>query len=81
MNLTPIVVTVPFLLFSLRPSIHETSNAIRIGFVALWILSLVLNLGWGVYVSHRSRLQGYLCVAVALMQIVVLLMPIHGPAR
>jgi hypothetical protein len=47
-------------------------------FIVVWILSICLNLGWGVYVSRQRRFQGCLCVAVGLIQILLLLMPVQA---
>jgi hypothetical protein len=76
MKLTPVVLLLPVLLISL----HRSMPALCQGavFIVVWILSICLNLGWGVYVSRQRRFQGCLCVAVGLIQILLLLMPVQA---
>ena len=76
MKFTPVVLLLPVLLISL----HRSMPALRHGsvFLVVWILSICLNLGWGVYVSRQSRFQGWLCVAVGLIQILSLVLPVQS---
>jgi hypothetical protein len=76
MNLTPVVLLLPVLLIFL----HHSMPALCQGsaFIVVWILSSFLNLGWGIYVSRQSRFQGYLCVAVGLIQILFLVLPVQA---
>ena len=76
MKLTPVVLLVPVLLISLHRSLPAVCQGAP--FIVLWILSICLNVGWGVYVSRQRRFQGCLCVAVALIQILLLLMPVQA---
>jgi len=77
MKLTPIILLLPVASFY-----FAWSEAIGVAaMLTLWILSIVVCLGWGVYVSRQSRLLGWLCVVVALIQLFIMLMPVTARAK
>ena len=72
MKLTPIILLMPVAAFYIAWNVPAFSG---LALLVFWILSIVVCLGWGVYVSRQSRFLGWLCVVVALIQIFIMLMP------
>jgi cytochrome b len=71
MNFTPLILLFPVAAFYLA-----SSGRFRDVVPVVWILSIIICLGWGVYISRTSRFLGWLCVAVALIMIFFMLMPV-----
>jgi hypothetical protein len=74
MKLTPFILLLPFLILS--TVWFGRSFCIRFGaaMFIVWILSTIACFGWGVYISRQHRFLGWLCVAVGIVQIAILLM-------
>jgi hypothetical protein len=43
-----------------------------------WLLSSVLSLIWGFYISRRSRLLGWLCVGVGISPLIMMMWPVRS---
>jgi len=65
-----------WLLFATQDS-DVFSSAFHMALLSLWFLSSIICLVWGFYISRRSRRLGWLCVAVAMIPLVMLVMPVY----
>jgi hypothetical protein len=70
MKLTPVLLLLPVFLFYLARALPNIPHAFKLAYLVAWFLSALLNLGWGIRVSRKSKFQGVLCAAVGLIQIV-----------
>ena len=48
---------------------------------AMWVYFAVLCLIWGVYILRRSKFAGWLCVAVAVSQFALQILPFFAKAK
>lgn len=48
---------------------------------AMWVYFAVLCLIWGVYILRRSKFAGWLCVAVAVSQFALQILPFFADAK
>ena len=48
---------------------------------SLWLVSTILCLGWGLYIRRRHRVLAWLCGAVGLLHVGLLILPALMPAK
>jgi hypothetical protein len=78
MRFTILILLLPFLMFlGLLLAVDHSDAAIPPLWI-LWLISVVVCLAWGFYISRRRRFLGWLCVGVALLHFILLLLPLLG---
>jgi hypothetical protein len=83
MKLTVFILALPMVIFVWLLLATHISDGFRLTLLLLWLVSSVICLAWGFYISRRSRLLGWLCVGVALIPLVMLMWPVvsHGGVK
>jgi len=56
---------------------HTFNNSL----FALWMSSALFCLGWGFYISQKSRFLGWLCIGAVLIQFVLVLLPVFDRVK
>jgi hypothetical protein len=81
MRLTILFLLLPVVMFFGFLFVLDHSDALALPLFILWMLTAVVCLAWGFYISRRHRLLGWLCVGVALLQFVLAFLPAIGSHR
>jgi hypothetical protein len=58
---------------------HEPVASTLLG--GLWLISTILCLGWGLYIRRRYRVLAWVCGAVGLLHVGLLVLPAFGRAK
>jgi hypothetical protein len=57
----------------------DTSDALRMLLLVVYLASSVFCFGWGFYISRRSHFLGWLCVAIGgVLPLILILWPVHA---
>jgi hypothetical protein len=81
MKLTAFILPLPIVMFFLGSLATRSSDIFQLTLFSIWLLSTFICLGWGFYISRRSRLLGWVCVGVALVQFAFMFLPVNSHVR
>jgi hypothetical protein len=75
MKLTIFILSLPVVMFVWLLLATPSSDMFRLTLFCLWILSGLICLAWSFFISRRSRLLGWLCAGVPMIQLIMMLLP------
>jgi hypothetical protein len=77
MKLTIFILSLPVVIFLSLFLVEDASDTFRLALFCLWILSGLICLAWSFYISRRSRLLGWLCASIFMIQLIMAMWPVH----
>jgi hypothetical protein len=78
MKLTIFILSLPVAMFICLALATRASDEFRMALFGLWILSGLFCFGWSFYISRRSRLLGWLCASVPMIQLIGMMWPVYS---
>jgi transcriptional regulator of nitric oxide reductase len=81
MKLTMFILPLTVVMFFWVLLATQSSHTFQATLFSLWLLSAFVCLGWGIYISRRSRLLGWLCVGVVLVQFIFVFLPVTSHVK